>query len=136
MRWKLPTILGYFLALASIADASAEDKNLCTSSRTEIEILECFESKLKDADAELNSAYKLLMTRYKENGAPSVSTVETQNVYLKKAQLAWIKQRDTTCDFETYDSIAGSGFGSIYTACLLKQTQNRVDYLKWYIRNP
>jgi uncharacterized protein YecT (DUF1311 family) len=135
MNWIPLTIFSYLL-LISIANASEKDKIFCTSSRTEIEIYECFESNLKEADAELNSAYKLLMKRYKENREPSVSTVETQDVYLKKAQLAWIKQRDTTCDFETYESIAGSGYGSIYTACLLKQTQKRVDYLKWYIQNP
>lgn len=136
MHLKLMTLLAYLLALASIADASAEDKNFCASSRTEIEMLECLESKLKEADTELNSAYKLLTKRYKENGAPPISNVNTQDVYLKKSQLAWIKQRDTTCDFETYESITGSGFGSIYTECLLKQTQSRVDYLKWHIGNP
>ena len=136
MRWKPLTIFNFLLVLISTSDVSAKDETSCTSSRTEIEIYECFELELKKADTELNSTYKKLINRYKENGEPSVSTVETQDVYLKKAQLAWIRQRDTTCDFETYESIAGSGFGSIYTACLLKQTRKRVDYLNWYIRNP
>jgi len=136
MRWKLLAILSALLAIASITNASAKAENLCKSSRTEVEMYECLNSELKKADSALNSAYKNLMVMYKENGAPSGLKIETQDAYLKKSQLAWIKLRDTTCDFETYESITGSGFGTIYTACLLKQTQKRVDYLKWFIQNP
>jgi uncharacterized protein YecT (DUF1311 family) len=136
MRWKLTTIFSALLAIASISNASAKAENQCASSITEVEMYECLNSELERADSALNSAYKNLMVRHKENGAPSGLKIKTQDNYLRKSQLAWIKLRDTTCDFETYESITGSGFGTIHTACLLKQTQKRVDYLKWFLQNP
>lgn len=136
MRWKLPATFGVLLALASITNASAKAGNPCKAANTEAEMYECLNSELKESDAALNLAYKTLIARYKENGAPPGLKIEMQDVYLKKSQMAWIKQRDASCDFETYESITGSGFGTIYTACLLEQTQKRVEYLQWHIQHP
>lgn len=96
---------------------------------------ECLQQQLKIADAELNAAYKKLMGRYKDNGKP-FGVDNTQDVYLRNTQRAWIKLRDTSCDFETYESQTGSGFQTIYTNCLLKLTRERVDYLQWFVRHP
>jgi uncharacterized protein YecT (DUF1311 family) len=136
MRCILPVTFSAFIALASITNASAKAGNPCNAANTEVEMYECLNSELKKSDTELNHAYKTLIARYKENGAPPDLKIESQDVYLKKAQIAWLKQRDASCDFETYESITGSGFGTIYTACLLEQTQKRVEYLKWFVHPP
>lgn len=96
----------------------------------------CMQEQLKAADAELNSSYKSLVARYRNDGAIANGSVESQDIYLKKAQIAWITLRDASCQFETYDSIMGSGFGTLYTACLLKQTRERTQYLQWHIDHP
>ncbi|WP_158635461.1 lysozyme inhibitor LprI family protein [Pseudomonas duriflava] len=129
-------IPGAFFALASMTTASAKAGDPCNAANTEAEMYECVNSELIKSDLELNIAYKTLIARYQENGSPSGSEIETQDAYLKKAQIAWIKQRDASCRFETYESVAGSGFDTIYTACLLEQTQKRVEYLKWFIQHP
>lgn len=111
-------------------------KNTCSSATDEVEMYQCFKHQLKKADITLNQSYKALIARYKENGAPQAQEIKPQDSYLKEAQIAWIKFRDESCDFETYESITGSGFGTIYTACLLEKTQERVKYLQWYIERP
>lgn len=123
-------------AFASIAHAAPTQKNTCSSATDEVEMYQCFKHQLEKADITLNHSYKTLIARYKENGAPQAQGIKPQDSYLKEAQIAWIKFRDESCDFETYESITGSGFGTIYTACLLEKTQERVKYLQWHIEHP
>jgi len=108
----------------------------CKAAKTENEMDECLTVELKKSDAELNTAYQKLVSRYEATGAPANAKGQTQGGYLKEAQRGWIKLRDASCDFETYESRMGSGFGTIYTACLLEQTQKRVEYLNWFIQHP
>lgn len=108
----------------------------CTAASTQPAMYECLNAELKKFDAQLNTAYQNLLSRYEKNSVQSSSTAETQHIHLKNAQRAWIKMRDASCDFETYESRTGSGFGTIHTACLLKQTQQRVEYLNGFIQPP
>lgn len=84
------------------------------------------------ADAELNSVYKKQIQEYKKEGAEFYGQSESRDIYLKKSQLAWIKLRDASCDYETYESKTGSAFSSIYEKCLLDKTNERIEYLKKY----
>lgn len=108
----------------------------CKAAKTETELYDCLNIELKKSDAELNEAYQNLSSRYQETSAPANSKGLTQGGYLKEAQRGWIKLRDASCDFETYESRTGSGFGTIYTVCLLEQTQKRVEYLNGFIQHP
>lgn len=123
----IPSLL---VALSATAQASYT----CPNANTESEMYDCLQLQLKTSDQALNQAYKTLITRYKENGA--FENHPSQDVMLKKAQLAWIVLRDASCEFETYDSMGGSGFGTIHTACLLEQTQKRVEYLQGFVGEP
>ncbi|MBJ8380943.1 DUF1311 domain-containing protein [Citrobacter sedlakii] len=82
------------------------------------------------ADNELNSIYKIQMQQYKREGADFYGQKESRDIYLKKSQQIWIKMRDASCDYETYESRTGTGFSSIYTQCLLDKTKERIKYLK------
>ncbi len=92
--------------------------------------------KIKDAyskaDAELNSVYNKQIQEYKKEGAEFYGQSESRDIYLKKSQLAWIKMRDASCDYETYESKTGTAFSSIYEKCLLDKTNERIEYLKKY----
>ena len=115
---------------------SAPQSTSCKAANNESELHECLTVELKKSDEELNAAYQKLLSRYEATGAPANSQGQTQSGHLKEAQRGWIKLRDASCDFETYESRTGSGFGTIYTACLLEQTQKRVEYLNWFIGHP
>lgn len=84
----------------------------------------------KKADDELNELYKKQITEYKKEGGAFYGQKESKDVYLKKAQQAWVKMRDASCDYETYESKTGTGFSSIYEKCLLDKTNERIQYLK------
>lgn len=86
--------------------------------------------KYKKADGELNEIYTHQMTEYKKEGAAFYGQEKSKDIYLKKAQQAWVKMRDASCDYETYESQRGTGFSSIYEQCLLDKTNERVKYLK------
>ncbi|KAF2391532.1 lysozyme inhibitor LprI family protein [Pseudomonas frederiksbergensis] len=118
------------LALSTTTQASST----CATAATEGQMFDCLQRQLKASDHALNTAYKTLIARYKDNGL--ATNQPSQDLILKKAQLAWIALRDASCDFETYESIGGSGFGTIHTACLLEQTQKRVEYLNGFVGSP
>lgn len=84
------------------------------------------------ADAELNFVYKQQILEYKKEGAEFYGQSESRDIYLKKSQLAWIKMRDASCDYETYESKTGAAFSSIYEKCLLDKTNERIEYLKQF----
>lgn len=81
------------------------------------------------SDKELNELYKIKIKQYKKDGAGFYGQVEPRDIYLKKSQQAWIKMRDASCNYETYESRTGTGFSSIYTQCLLDKTNERIKYL-------
>lgn len=132
MSRKIAVAVSAMFIFSSIAVATPATVTPCNNAPTEAEMYDCLTAELKKSDAELNIAYKKLIDRYKADG----QSAESQYNYLKQAQIAWLKSRDTGCNFETYDSRLGSGFGTIYTACLLQHTQKRVEYLQWYIKHP
>ncbi|NLS54058.1 lysozyme inhibitor LprI family protein [Hafnia alvei] len=84
----------------------------------------------KKSDNELNELYKKQMIEYKQEWEGVYGQKESKDVYLKRAQQAWIKMRDASCDYETYESKTGTGFSSIYEKCLLDKTNERIQYLK------
>ena len=134
MNTKSARLLILTAVFTGFNHAAPINEHTCSTAYTETEMYECLKLQLKEADNSLNKAYKTLMTRYKEERQLN-QKVKTQGEYLREAQLAWIQFRDKSCDFDTYESITGSAFGTIYTDCLLEKTQERVKYLEWYIEN-
>lgn len=111
------------LVLTSLAQADS------SSERINYEKIKNAYSK---ADAELNSVYKQQIQEYKKEGAEFYGQSESRDIYLKKSQLAWIKMRDASCDYETYESKTGTAFSSIYEKCMLDKTNERIEYLKQF----
>ncbi|ELQ6222077.1 DUF1311 domain-containing protein, partial [Cronobacter turicensis] len=62
------------------------------------------------ADKELNQVYTIQIQQYRKEGADFYGQVQSRDVFLKKSQQAWIKMRDASCDYETYESRTGTGF--------------------------
>jgi uncharacterized protein YecT (DUF1311 family) len=83
-----------------------------------------------EADKELNKIYSDQIRGYEKEGAGFYGQQKSRDVYLKRAQREWIKMRDASCDYETYESQTGTGFASIYEQCLLNKTKDRIKYLK------
>ncbi|WP_330110174.1 lysozyme inhibitor LprI family protein [Methylophaga thalassica] len=133
MRKTVLVMMGMGL-ISSIAHAESET-HPCQSASDEKSMYDCLQQELKQAETKLSDVYDRLETRYKEDASELMDN-PSQADYLAKAQDAWHQYRQTSCDFETYESRTGTGFGSIYTACLLEKTQQRTNYLQWFVDNP
>lgn len=81
------------------------------------------------ADKKLNNLYKIQIQQYEKEGGIFYGQTESRAVYLKKSQQIWIKMRDVNCNYETYESMNGTGYSSIYSKCLLDKTNERIKYL-------
>jgi len=126
----LTLLLTLFCTLAVAAqEATATQDEVdregpCSGAGNQFELNQCAARARDKADAELNKAYRELM---KDTGS-------TERVKLRAAQLAWIKFRDTQCDYETVDNEGGSIYPMVYSFCLAKVTGARVKQLQEILR--
>ena len=94
--------------------------NSFVSAQTQFEMnLEASEN-YKKADAELNKVYKQLV---------NILDADTKNL-LKKAQLDWIKYRDSHCAFEGNVYEGGSAQPMAISMCLETVTRTRTHELQ------
>lgn len=89
----------------------------------QIELNACAGQKFEIADAELNRLYKLQMGYLKSDSAKTA---------FKNSQLAWIKFRDATCEYEApYHQ--GSMWAMEINTCKAKHTIARVKDFESYV---
>jgi uncharacterized protein YecT (DUF1311 family) len=79
----------------------------------------------KAADATLNRVYQQLVAMLEPE----------EKAQLKEAQTAWIKYRDTNCEFVADQHKGGSIRPMIYGLCLAEVTSNRTAELKDQIKD-
>jgi uncharacterized protein YecT (DUF1311 family) len=103
-------------------DVDREDP--CPGSNTQFELNQCAARARDKADAELNKVYRELM---KDAGT-------TERAKLRAAQLAWIKFRDTQCDYESVGNKGGSIYPMVVSFCLARVTGARVKQLQEILR--
>ncbi|EHZ8825784.1 DUF1311 domain-containing protein [Salmonella enterica] len=120
----MKNILGAFILLFIILTSQAQ-----AISNDEQKHYNKVNSDYIKSDNELNKLYKIKIQQYKKEGADFYGQVESRDIYLKKSQQVWIKMRDASCNYETYESRTGTGFSSIYIQCLLDKTNERIKYL-------
>ena len=95
----------------------------CSDFDTQTEMNICAGKEYKAADASLNRVYQQL-----------ARTLEPEEKsQLKAAQTAWIKYRDTNCEFVADQYKGGSIRPMIYGLCLADVTRNRTSELKTQI---
>ena len=92
---------------------------------TTFEMKQCSAKKYKQADGELNEVYQQLMSKLDDEG---------HKTSLKTAQVAWLKYRDTNCDFESYLNRGGTIYSVIVTECKTSMTTSRTKEMKEQIK--
>ena len=102
--------------------ALAEDRE-CEGPDTSTYFEGCVLSKeTKIIDAELNKTYQTLLKQYKKDG------LTKQHRFLVEAQRAWVKFKNTSCEFENEEI---GGLNSIsWIRCNNKMTSERLLYLE------
>ncbi|MBN3943216.1 MAG: lysozyme inhibitor LprI family protein [Nostoc sp.] len=96
----------------------------CNNPQTQAAINECTKLSYQNADKKLNQVYQQL-----------ISTLERpRKQKLIAAQLAWLKFRDTNCEFQRSRYEGGSIASSIYLGCLEDTTKLRTQQLQEYLK--
>lgn len=90
----------------------------------------CIKKSLKQADDELNKAYKGAIARIKEEQKYLSSGSDLEKTF-RASQRAWLKYRDSYCEFEGMSTGAAGGWMGVHTSqCILDMTRERTQYLK------
>lgn len=95
-------------------------KNPCENAGSQFEATECSAREYKKADAELNRVYQQVLKQEDKDG----------QARLKTAQLAWLKFRDTECEYESGEYIGGTIRPMVENFCLTSVTNDRTNQLK------
>ncbi len=119
-------LLACFLVLVvGVSGLRAQRRDPCDGDTT-LEMRQCAARKYKQVDDELNKTYRLLMSKLDNEGHKSS---------LKTAQQAWLKYRDTNCEFVSYLYRGGSIAPVIVTDCMTNMTTARIIEMKDQIRS-
>jgi len=102
-----------------------QKKPPCSNANTQAEMNQCAGNEYKTADAALNRVYQQLVAMLEAE----------EKAGLKEAQTAWLKYRDTNCDFVANQYKGGSIRPMILGLCLADVTRNRTAELRIQIKD-
>lgn len=129
---SIASLLAVGMATPSIAGPTSAATNLqlaqrpnCNNPQTQSEMNICASIAYQNADRKLNQVYRQLL--------PKLSAARKQK--LISAQQAWIKFRDSSCEFERSAYEGGSIAPMIYGFCLANVTEQRTKDLQRYLED-
>jgi uncharacterized protein YecT (DUF1311 family) len=129
---SIASLLAVGMATPSIASPASGTTNLqlaqnpnCNNPQTQSEMNICASIAYQNADRKLNQVYRQLL--------PKLSAARKQK--LITAQQAWIKFRDSSCEFERSAYEGGSMAPMIYGFCLAAVTEQRTKDLRRYLED-
>ena len=111
-------------ALGAVLPVFAQDRTNCARGNSGVEQKRCARLAYEKADRELNSVWKEVISELNGN----------EKERLIDRQLAWIENRDITCDKETKGNRRGSGYRVFLNNCLRRVTTERSEFLRGYLR--
>jgi uncharacterized protein YecT (DUF1311 family) len=119
------TFLLLSLLISGTAFGQRKKKNdPCANAQTQYEMNQCAGKAFRAADATLNEVYRKLVSMLNED----------EKAQLKDAQTAWLKYRDTNCEFVADEYKGGSIRPLILATCLGNMTKSRTAELKTQIK--
>jgi uncharacterized protein YecT (DUF1311 family) len=92
----------------------------CAEAQSQGEMNVCWHDQYKAADARLNTVYREFTSKLSDE----------ETAQLKTAQLAWLKYRDSNCEFVADQFKGGSMRPMVSAMCLADVTNARVAELK------
>ncbi|GBD53340.1 DUF1311 domain-containing protein [Microcystis aeruginosa NIES-298] len=129
---SIASLFAVGMATPSIASPTSAATNLqlaqrpnCNNPQTQSEMNICASIAYQNADRKLNQVYRQLL--------PKLSAARKQK--LITAQQAWIKFRDSSCEFERSAYEGGSIAPMIYGFCLANVTEQRTKDLQRYLED-
>ena len=133
-------LFGTILALSSLPVICYGQENQidCQKASTQSEINICAQRQAQAADKKLNNTYQILQRKLaqdlRQGDTAQINSAKQRYQRLINAQNAWIKFRDTTCEYERSSVEGGSIAPTIYYGCIAKFTDRRTADLQDYIQ--
>jgi len=128
LKSKLGTLLllGSLLLVAatSISGQKKRKADPCANPQTQSEMTQCAGKAFQAADAVLNQVYQKLAAKLDGD----------EKAKLKEAQTAWLKYRDSNCEFVADQYQGGTMQPMIYSGCLADVTRKRTSELRMQIK--
>jgi len=123
---KLLIYLSIALMLMTVTISAQKPKpKPCDDAQSQADMNICWGNEYKKADAALNKTYQQLVAMLDDE----------QKTQLKTAETAWLKYRDTNCEFVADQYKGGSIRPMIAAICLADATNNRTTELKNQIKD-
>jgi uncharacterized protein YecT (DUF1311 family) len=123
--------LALLLLLTGIGLPQRALADQCGGTTTQRDLDECYGRAYRQADAELNTAYRRLAGKI--GGSDRAKDLGDM---LEAAERAWVEFRDRECDFETADTRGGSIHSMEVTICRTGQTEVRIKELRRQLTCP
>ena len=119
-------LIGLMVILIGVSvSVSGQKTKPCADAMTQTDMNICWGNEYKKADAKLNQTYQQLAAMLDDD----------EKAQLKNAENAWIKYRDTNCEFVADQYKGGSIRPMIAAICLADVTSNRTTELKNQIKD-
>ena len=119
------SFLVLLIVIGSYAVGQKQKPKPCEDANTQADMNICWGNEYKKADAALNKTYQELTAMLEDE----------EKTQLKTAETAWIKYRDTNCEFVADQYKGGSIRPMIAAICLAEVTSNRTTELKNQIKD-
>ena len=119
------SFLVLLIVIGSYAVGQKQKPKPCEDANTQADMNICWGNEYKKADAALNKTYQELTAMLEDE----------EKTQLKTAETAWIKYRDTNCEFVADQYKGGSIRPMIAAICLADVTNNRTTELKSQIKD-
>ncbi|HEV7317261.1 MAG TPA: lysozyme inhibitor LprI family protein [Ensifer sp.] len=118
---RVPALI-LFAVLGSVSAPSLAHADACADASDQATMNACADKALKASDAELNTLYKQIQGRLKDDA--------DKTKLLVAAQRAWIAFRDAECDFDSSGVSGGSVQPMIVLQCRDDLTRKRIEDFK------
>ena len=119
------SLLIVVIALSVSVPGQRQKPKPCEDAQTQADMNICWGNEYKKADAALNKTYQELAAKLDAD----------EKMQLKTAENAWLKYRDTNCEFVADQYKGGSIRPMIAAICLADVTNNRATELKNQIKD-
>ena len=124
MKRVIAVLLLFMVANGFTSGQKKKKLDPCANAQTQFEMNQCAARDYRAADSVLNQTYQRLVAMLNDE----------EKSQLKTAQTAWLKYRDSNCEFVGDEYKGGSIRPLIYASCLADMTRKRTTELKTQIK--
>lgn len=130
LRVTLVTLSLLILSQSTVLAQDSADDVDCNNAISQKDMNFCARQAYEAADGDLNADYQMAIDYFRNLDEELTEDLKGGEEALRKAQRAWIKYRDLTCEQERYQVRGGTMEPLIFLMCLERLTRARSEDLR------